>query len=205
MDLYQETTCVEELLIQYKETLKRTKESIDELKSELAPYKAIYDDKQMPPSLRADAKSASAVLQHDLSIYNSIRNELEYTIHWMKTGHSPENKRGIERRAAYQNERPIDPLLMQRYFRSNQPLFSWDNEPKEYVVTPTEKLVIDQALAALTERELEVFLMNKGKGFTQYKIADLMKISRSSVQTMINRANKKIAVILKKQKEGESA
>lgn len=204
MNLYEETTCVEELLIQYKETLKRTNQSIDELKSELAPYKAIYDDANMPQSLRMEAKTASAVLQHDLTIYNSIRNELEYTITWMKTGHSPENKRGVERRAAYQNERPIDPLLMQRYFRSNQPMFPWDNEPKEYVVTPTEKLVIDQALSSLTEKELEVFLMNKGKGFTQYKIAELMKISRSSVQTMIKRANKKIAVIINAQQEGAS-
>lgn len=38
---------------------------------------------------------------------------MEYIIEWLDTGKRPGNKRGIERRATYQRERPMDPLKLQ--------------------------------------------------------------------------------------------
>ncbi|SHL24869.1 hypothetical protein SAMN04487918_1011863 [Bacillus sp. bc15] len=48
----------------------------------------------------------------------------------------PGKKRGIERRAAYEREKPCDPLLMQRYVRSiEMPVHEWDSETKESVIS----------------------------------------------------------------------
>lgn len=193
---------MEEMLRQYQETLKKTKKKLKELEEELAPFKAIYSDQKKKKSVRVEAKEASEFIRQEASIYRSIRNELEFAICWMKNGHSPESRRGIERRAAYQIEKSVDPLLMQRYFRSKESCYPWDDGLKENVVTPSEKDVLSKAMDTLTEREKEVYLMFKGQSFSQYKIAKMMNLSRSSVKTMINRADKKIHKVLSAEKEG---
>nr|WP_242055351.1 sigma factor-like helix-turn-helix DNA-binding protein [Cytobacillus firmus] len=190
------------MLRQYKETLVDTEKKLDELEKELAPYKAIYTDTKQLKSVRINAKEASQFIRHEASIYRSIRNELEFAICWMKNGHSPESKRGIERRASYQIEKPIDPLLMQRYFRSQEACYPWDDGMKEHVVTRSEKEVLSRAMDTLTDKEREVYLMFKGQSFSQYKIADMMNISRSSVKTMISRADKKIHKVISAEREG---
>lgn len=177
--MYQETTCTEELLDQYIETLKDTNEKLEELQSELNQGNTT-DDK----------------LNYDIDVVRSWKSNLEYAIAWMKTGHNPEFSRAIERRAAYQNEKPIDPLLMQRYFRSTENYYAWDNASKEHVITPSERILLDKVMDALTEKELEVYMMARGNCFSQYKTAQLMGVSRSSVKTWLSRANKKIARIL---------
>lgn len=200
--IYEKTTCIEHLLDQYEETLEQTNECIEKLEKKIESISKIFDDKTKSKSARLKAKEATGKWQHDLNIYRSSRTSLEFAINWMKTGHPPGNIRGVERRAAYEKEKPIDPLLMQRYFRSQEPTYSWDDHEQEHVITPSEKQVIDAAMSSLSPKELEVFLMFKGYSFSQYKIAEMMGISRSSVKTMINRANKKVSKILQESKEG---
>ncbi|MFP7469986.1 sigma-70 family RNA polymerase sigma factor [Niallia taxi] len=71
---------------------------------------------------------------------------------------------------------------------------------KEYLVTPSEKQVIDKAMAFLSKRELEVFLMYKGRSMSQYEIARILNISRNSVKSLLTRANKKVATIIREVK-----
>lgn len=193
---YVEAATMDELIIQYKKSLKDTDERINELNKEIAPFKEVLDDKNSSKQKKAQAQESVNDFLHELSIYRSIRSDLVYSIHWMEKGHSPENTRGIDRRAAYQKEKPIDPVLLQRYFRSRQPEFPWERDPKENVITRSEKEILDRATKALTKKELEVFLLFKGRSFSQYQIAEMLDISRNSVKTMISRANKKINAIL---------
>lgn len=194
--IYQESNNIEELIGQYKQTLRDTNDKIESLKREIDPYKEIYEDERKSKKKREHAKATVSDSLHELGIYRSIKSSLEYSLRWMEKGHSPENRRGIERLAAYQIEKPIDPLLMQRYFRSHQPEFPWETDTKENVITRSEKELLDKATKTLTKKELEVLLLFKGKSFSQYKIAEMLDISRNSVKTMIRRANKKINAIL---------
>jgi positive control factor len=153
---------MEELLKQYKETLKETKKLLE---------KASDEDKK---------------------IIRGMISDLEFAIEWMTTGRRPGNRRGVERRAAYQREKPFDPLLMQKFFRSNEPVYEWDNHEKEDVITSWDRERIEDALSVLTDREREVYLMSRGYCLTYSEIANYLCISSSSVQTMIERAEKKI-------------
>jgi positive control factor len=153
---------MEELLKQYKETLKETKKLLE---------KASDEDKK---------------------IIRGMISDLEFAIEWMETGRRPGNRRGIERRAAYQREKPFDPLLMQKFFRSSEPVYEWDDHKRESVITEWDRQRIEDALSLLTEREREVYLMSRGYCLTYSEIANYLCISSSSVQTMIERAEKKI-------------
>lgn len=129
----------------------------------------------------------------DKAIINGMIRDLKYAIEWMETGRKPGNKRGVERLAAYQRERPFDPLLVQRFFRSQDETYAWDKSENESVISSAEQEMIDDALSVLTAKEKEVYLMSRGHCLSYSQIANYLCISSSSVQTMIERAEKKIS------------
>lgn len=201
----------EDLIKQYQETLDSVIKKRNEIKSDINNIKEILENiKLAGQSKRLSNKRKTAFIEkwQELeavdSHYSGIQGDLEHAISWMKNGHAPGSNRGIERRSVYQNTKPVDPLRMQRYFRSKQPEFTWETEPKENVITPSERIILDKATAALSKRELEVLLL-KSKGHSQYEIAKFLDISRSSVQSLLSRANKKVARILQEEKGEETA
>ncbi|AXM89371.1 Fis family transcriptional regulator [Anoxybacillus ayderensis] len=147
---------------------------------------------QYKESLKTARKMYRSATDEDKKVIAGMISDLEFAIEWMETGRCPENRRGIERRAAYQREKLFDPLLMQKYFRSNEPVYEWDDHEKESIITSWDKQRIEDALSVLTEREKEVYLMSRGYCLTYSEIANYLCISSSSVQTMIERAEKKI-------------
>ncbi|MED0983023.1 sigma-70 family RNA polymerase sigma factor [Bacillus paramycoides] len=139
-----------------------------------------------------DAKGNAS--ETEKKIFSDMISDLEFTIEWLRTGRRPGNRRGIERRAAYQRERACDPLLMQRYFRSmNDNLYEWDDHQQEHVISEWDKIRLEDVLSLLTEREKEVYLMSRGYCLTYREIAKYLMISCSTIQTLIERAEKKIA------------
>jgi positive control factor len=155
--------CLKKLISTYKESLKRAK----------SMHKKASD--------------------RDKSLLNGMIRDLQYAIEWMETGKQPGNKRGIERLAAYQRERPFDPLMMQRFFRSQDETYIWDESEPESVISSAEQEMIEDALSVLTAKEREVYLMSRGHCLSYSQIANYLCIASSSVQTMIERAEKKIA------------
>lgn len=121
-----------------------------------------------------------------------IISDLNYSIEWMETGRRPGLRRGIERRAAYQREKAMDPLIMQKYFHFEETEFKWDIEKKYDSITSWDRERIIDALSVLTDCEREVYLMSRAKCISYREIANLLKISKSSVQMTIKRAEIKI-------------
>lgn len=202
----------EELIKQYQETLSLVKEQRKEFKDEIKQLKEMIKESKVPgksfrlsKKRKAEIKERWQQLEGEDAPYSLIQGNLEYALSWLKNGNAPGVIRGIERRSVYQNTKPVDPLKMQRYFRSKQPEFAWETEPKENVITPSEKIILEKAMATLTERELEVLLLYKGKGHSQYQIADMLKVTRGSIKTTLKRANAKVAKILQEEKDGETA
>lgn len=184
---------MKDLISEYKKNLKETKEILLGLQQRIKGQESISRNEALCDERRLEAEEVAGILEQDRSIVASWVRNLEYSLTWMRTGKGPSNIRGIERRAAYERERPFDPMLMQRYFRSEEPVYEWDGHERESVVSSSDKDIIDLALTALTEREVEVYLMSRGHCLTQYAIADKLGISRNSVKTMLSRADKKIA------------
>ncbi|MCA1042936.1 sigma-70 family RNA polymerase sigma factor [Bacillus toyonensis] len=131
--------------------------------------------------------------EEERKIFSGMISDLEFTLEWLRTGRRPGNRRGIERRAAYQRERACDPLLMQRYFRgTDNHIYEWDDHHQEHIIGEWDKIRLEDALSLLTAREKEVYFMSRGHCLTYKEIAKCLKLSCSTVQTMIERAEKKI-------------
>ncbi|CAM4359199.1 hypothetical protein BAMA_16175 [Bacillus manliponensis] len=154
---------VQDLIIEYKETL-----------GTLEQEKEAADDKTK-------------------EIIAGMISDVRYALEWMCNGRKPGNVRGIERRAAYEREKSVDPLLMQRYFRSTETPYEWDNNEKESVVSEWDRIRLEDALSTLTENEKEVYMMHKGYCLSMDEISKMLQISKGTVQKYIQRADIKIS------------
>ncbi|MCM3665523.1 Fis family transcriptional regulator [Mesobacillus subterraneus] len=152
----------------------------------------IEEYKQALKSIRLLQQSASV---EDNKLLGGMASDLQYALEWMQTGRRPGNKRGIERRAAYERERPFDPLLMQRYFRSmDDNVYSWDDHKKESTLSAYDRELIADALSTLTEREREIYLMSRGYCFPESHIAYMLNVHIGTVRKTISRAEDKIKI-----------
>lgn len=150
--------------------------------------------KQYNTTLRQLREAQKEAKEEDVKILTDMISDITYSLEWMKNARRPGNRRGVERLAAYQRERECDPLLMQRYFRSmDDNLYEWDNHQQEHAIGEWDKIRLEDALSLLTEREKEVYLMSRGYCLTYREIARYLNITCSTVQSMIERAEKKIA------------
>ncbi|URJ46395.1 sigma factor-like helix-turn-helix DNA-binding protein [Paenibacillus polymyxa] len=126
----------------------------------------------------------------DKKVISGMVSDCEFVEEWLVTGRRPGNKRGIERRAAYQRERPVDPLRMQAYVQRNTA-----GSPTN--LSEGQRFRIEEALRGLSERERECYLMAHGECFSRSAIANMLGISRSSVQSYVESAQKKISEEIK--------
>lgn len=122
----------------------------------------------------------------DKEVISGMISDCNYIIEWLSTGRRPGNKRGIERLAAYQKEKLVDPLRMQAYV-SNSKAGSPSN------LSDWERFQIEDALSRLTERERDCYILAHGECFSFGEIAHLLGIEKGSVQEYIERAQKKIS------------
>lgn len=119
-------------------------------------------------------------------------SDINYALEWMSTAKQPGKTREIERRAAYEREKPCNPLLMQRYVCSTViPVYEWGTETKESVISEWDRIQLEDVLSTLTDNEKEVYIMSRGKCFTQEKIAVMMGVSRNTVKKALLRADNK--------------
>lgn len=149
--------------------------------------------KQYKETLKQLIAAKEKANEKDEKIINGMISDIEDDLKWMRTGKEPGMKRGIERRASYQREIKVNPLLIQRYLRSKETEYEWDKEQKENTITTWEKIQLDDALSTLTEKEKEIFVMYKAGMFTQEEIAKMKGVTRSTVQQNLRRADRKIA------------
>ncbi|GED53522.1 sigma-70 family RNA polymerase sigma factor [Brevibacillus borstelensis] len=119
-------------------------------------------------------------------ILSSMIREIEWVIEWLETGRRPGNRRGIERRASYQKEKLMDPIRMQAFVAR-----STAGSPSN--LSEWQRQQIEDALCVLSERERDCYLMAYGECFSHAEIARLLGITKSSVDTHIRRAQKKIS------------
>jgi RNA polymerase sigma factor (sigma-70 family) len=120
-------------------------------------------------------------------VIQEMVSDCEYAIEWLETGRRPGIRRGIERRAAYQRERPMDPVALQSYFRN-----STAGSPAN--ITDSERFRLDDAMQGLSSLERECFELAYGQCFSHADIALMLNVSKGNVSTLLERANRKIQV-----------
>jgi RNA polymerase sigma factor (sigma-70 family) len=121
-------------------------------------------------------------LKTDRSIINSMISELEYVIEWIETGRKPGPGRGADRRDVY----VTDPVILERR------LYDDMYQKPTGSVSLEDRGRIEDALCSLSKREKEIFILAKVELLSYESIAKLLGIKKSTVQTHMERAEKKI-------------
>ncbi|MBP3951142.1 sigma factor-like helix-turn-helix DNA-binding protein [Bacillus suaedae] len=137
-------------------------------------------------SLRRIEKAKPTATEEDRIHLGSMASDLRYAIEWMQSGRRPGHRRGIERRAAYQNEQPLDPLLMQSFVA--------ESSTSHTGISEYEKERIEDALSILTGREKEVYLLVRGEAYTRTEAARLLGICKGTINNIMKRCDEKIKI-----------
>lgn len=116
---------------------------------------------------------------------NGFISNVMYVITWLSRGHAPGPRRGMHRRSRQQGEILMEPLKMQSYANP-----AACGSPT--TITDWERFMIDEAMRKLTEKERECYVLKYGQCFSEYEIAKMMNLSRTTVQKNIQRAIAKI-------------
>jgi positive control factor len=120
--------------------------------------------------------------QEDIKIVNEIITDLEYVIEWINLGRNPDLNRGIDKKFVYLT----DPNILDEF--NVKPIYKISH--REIPACEQEK--IEDALCTLTEREREAFMLVKVEGITYENAGKLLGIKKTTVQTHVDRAEKKI-------------
>lgn len=124
----------------------------------------------------------------DKTQINSMIRELTVVIKWLKSGRDPYERRGNDRRSAYQRRALINMDL----FPSLDIVPDSLKEIENKTLTNDDKELIADILIALSERERECYLLHHVNLLTFEEIARELKLSRGAVQSYIERARRKI-------------
>lgn len=127
------------------------------------------------------------LIEHpDVQTIKGMISDVSFSILWLHTGKQPGNRRGIERRSAYQREKLMDPLLMQSYMAQS-------NAGSPANITDDERYRLEMALCTVSGRERECYELAHGQGFSFGCIANMLGISKGAVEEYVNRAQRKIS------------
>jgi positive control factor len=114
-------------------------------------------------------------------IISSMISDLEYAIDWLETGRNPDARRGIDKQGVYSmNPLTLDQLEFEK------------SELVQRELTREEKELIEDALCRLSKREKDAFMLVKVEGVSFKDAAELMGIKKTTAQTHVERAEKKI-------------
>lgn len=168
---------MESLLTQYEYTLKYTEELIHtkEYQQQLAEKKK-------------EVEMANC-LESDVAIIRSTVTDLCYSIEWLKNGHEPGVRRGIERQAGYKRETPVEPYWIQLNGDAVPTEIEKTDEELEREAMKTQ--LMKQIVKVLNKQEREIFEMS-ANAISQYEIAKMLGITRDDVKVVIARCKRKI-------------
>jgi RNA polymerase sigma-70 factor (ECF subfamily) len=141
---------------------------------------------KMEPVRTMEEMEQLLALDHDRKLVMDMIASCSYVIEWLETGRRPGNRRGIERRAGYQREIPMDPSRLPAVSdRGAEPSSAGG-------MNEAARFRLEGALRGLTERERSCYTLAHGESFSFAEIAAMLNISKSSVGTYMVRAQRKV-------------
>jgi RNA polymerase sigma-70 factor (ECF subfamily) len=136
-------------------------------------------------SIRIAEKAYSEASEEDKEIIGRMIRDMRYAVRWLKTGRDPgSHYMNAERNRLY----PSDPLTLDAVRHE-----VLHKAPKGDL-SQAEKEQIEDVLCELTEKERQVYILAIGELYSYGKIAELLEISKGTVQSYMERANKKIEI-----------
>ena len=131
-------------------------------------------------------------LQDKKSILNSMENSMVFAMDWMEKGRNPDLQRGADKHAVYQRQffesLDVIPDIAEQIY---------DINTKELHLTELEKKQLAKIFASWSRRERDCFIARTVEQMTYQQIADKLDVGRSTVQSYVERAKKKMEEALK--------
>ena len=160
----------------------------------LSGYRETY---KMVKAARLEAKGKDR--KEDYELLGNVLVSLNYIIKYLDQGFPPEDKRGIYRSKWSQEQReiPFDPA--NAFFIREAAL---QRKMKSELTDEQQGKLMDY-LALLTENEKDSFTMVRANGYSFSEAAYLLGTSRGSVQRYVERAEKKLGLVLHSPTKGE--
>lgn len=142
--------------------------------------KLIYEYKQTLWELKTAYEAADP--DGDKPIIGGMMRDLEYAINWMENGRDPGRMHmdADEHRVYY-----YDPDVLNEIGSALYPRY-WQHSPEN------DERVSNFLGACLTKREEDVYRLYIGEGLSMAKIGELLHIAKTSVQNLVERAEKKV-------------
>ncbi|GBF35499.1 hypothetical protein DCCM_4628 [Desulfocucumis palustris] len=137
-------------------------------------------------------KSLSLLRRSNISPIHgrSMISDTLWAIEYMETGRVPGKKWSVARWSREKREVPVDPFLISRFLKSSDSVKS----APDWMVQLLERL-----LSSLSAREREAFRLVRGHCYSFAQAGELMGCNKGSVQNLVRRAEKKIALVVRKQ------
>ena len=129
-----------------------------------------------------------ATRREDRSLLAGCADSLGYSIKFMEMGKNPDCRRGITRRSDLKREVPMDPRS--RVFVRAVALQSQSPEISKETQNAINDLGI--VLKVLSPKERLAYSFVRSSGYSFQEAAELMKLKKTSVQTLVKRAEDKI-------------
>jgi RNA polymerase sigma-70 factor (ECF subfamily) len=142
--------------------------------------------------IREYKKSLRLLRQSNVSPIHSksMISDTVWAIQYMEIGRMPGNKWTVARWSRDKREVAVDPFLISRFVKNSAPVKS----APDWMVQLLESL-----MSSLTAKEKEAFKLVRGHCYSFAQAAQLMGCNKGSVQNLVRRAEKKIALVVRKQ------
>lgn len=122
--------------------------------------------------------------------YGSMVSDTQWAIRYMETGHIPGTKWSVARWSRPKREIPVDPLIMSRYVRNQEPV----EAAPDWMVIFLERL-----MKSLTPLEKDAYELVRGRAYSFSQAGRLLGCAKGAAQSYVRRAEKKIQFALRSQ------
>ena len=175
----------DELEREYRNDLKGVKRRLEELKNRrdylLKRKKECENQKKWTEYQEVSEELIK--LKKPISVLGEVVSSSMYSIEWLRDAKEPGARREISNRSRYQRTQlwsDMDLMVVNK--------FRFDSEG----LTEEDLKKLDDYMSCLTDREKEAINSVVAKGNSYQKTADYMGVSRSTVQSYVNRGMEKL-------------
>ena len=176
----------DELINEYRTSLLGLEKIRDKYKPNYVFLKnKLVELKKVGEKLSLEQKECYSFLKNELGIINSMISEIYYAIEWLETAREPGLKRGISNRSRYQRTALVDDIERLSYLVNIE-------QENQREATEDEIERITAMLNNLSDKERAAYLAVKGQNHSFAEAAEILGVSKSTVQSYVDRAQTKL-------------